>query len=222
MPSIEQNLERIANALEILASNSKFLSGLSSKAQRETEAPAPVPKPAPVAAPAAKAEQPVDFMAPAGAPAPQDKIVKPGSLPAPDDREGIKAELERRKIAYNPRLQTKTLYEILMGETQPVEMSAVAKEDALASAAATAGKPRPTPAGPVAVTPVAPVVKITADDVRAALKQFGHVYGNDKALAMLNPFGVQNVTQLAEAGRLEEFMAALKTKGAEYDASAKK
>lgn len=211
MPSLEQNLERIANALEVIASNSKFLSGLSSKAQREvTEAPAP----APAASFMEEAPQAV-------------ATVKPGALPAPDDRDGIKAELDKRKISYNPRLQTKTLYEILMGETQPAGVSDTAKAEVLTAAAATTGRPKPTPnapaAAPVPVTPVQPVTaKATADDVRAALKQFGHVYGNDKALAMLNPFGVQNVTQLAEAGRLDEFMVALKQKGAEYDAANKK
>ena len=150
--------------------------------------------------------------------------VKPGALPAPDDRDGIKAELDKRKISYNPRLQTKTLYEILMGETQPAGVSDGAKTEAVAAAAA--ARPRPTPnapaGAPVPLTPVAPVAaKATVEEVRAALKQFGHVWGNDKALAMLNPFGVQNITQLGEAGRLDEFMVALKQKGAEYAAAKK-
>ncbi len=214
MPSIEQNLERIASALEVIASNSKFMSGLSSKAQRE-EAPAAAPAPAAAAKPA------TDFLSEA---APQAKAaVSIGSLPSPEDRDGIKAELEKRKITYNPRLQTKTLYEMLIAETQAPGVSAPAKAEVVAAAAATGARPKPTPSGPVALTPVAPVAaKASADDVRAALKQFGHVYGNDKALAMLNPFGVQNVTQLAEAGRLDEFMDALKKKGDEYDAAAKK
>ena len=195
MPSIEENLNRIATALEkiaantdVMASNSKFLSGLSSKAQREVEAPAPAAAPAPTK-PAAPAVNPAPSLA---------------QLPAPEDRDGIKAELDKRKVTYNPRLATKTLYEMLLAETQATPVSDGAKADAIAGAAAARPRPTPTataPGAPVAMTEVLPEPALTPDVVREAMKKFAYTYGNDKMLALLGEFGFKDVSSMAAANK---------------------
>lgn len=215
--SLEENVKRIADALEKLAGYQErslaILEGIEQRKAKPEVVMVPVPTPQPAT--------------------PEVKTVSLEKSPKDMSRDELKAELTRRGVAYNDRARQDTLLELLLVE--------------IGKASATPAAPAPAAPKPSAVpslldeapvkdkvvlpsrgeeapaAPAAPAAKqYTAEEARALLREFAAKFGSADAIAILNKFGCPDVTTAEKKKILNEFAAEVLKQKAEREAASVK
>lgn len=178
--SIEQSLERIAVALEILSG------------QRHPKNTALDLGPCGIPTPPDPLAKPATIQAAAESSA---------AVPALSEREMVKAELDKRGIKYNPKLSTKSLTDLLKSSVKEPELPGTGTP-----AAPTVVKPVPPAVSFLDEGPAEPVKVPTYDDVKGHLKRFAAKFGSDKAIAILEQFKCKDVSAVIAEGKSSQFV----------------
>lgn len=195
--SIEQSLERIAIALEKLASPMLTLT-----------------RPTPTANPFKEASVPVTVQAAAA------------SSAAACSRDDIKAKLKALGVQFNEKLRTDSLLALLQqAEAGTLKQPAPEKEKpTTASFLDETPKPSPDPApsflSTEPVAPAQPPAKVyTLEETRENLRRFAAKFGEPPALAILAKFKLVQVGQAAASGCLQELAVEILRQEKERDAA---
>lgn len=166
--------------------------------------------------------------APAADAAPEKPAVT-GEVKTVRSRADIKQALDNLGISYNDRLRTENLEAMLIeaekngGTAKPAittTPAAAAADKAPVKAAA------PVPAdvqadffGDTAPAPAKPAAKaFTVNEGIELAKRLAAKFGPDKAVSIIQSYGAQTVTQIAEKGKLQEFCAEVLKKEKDYEA----
>lgn len=135
-------------------------------------------------------------------PKPETEAMIPGEVKTLRSRQEIKQELDNLGIEYNDKLRTDSLEKIL--DKAKEERAAKDLFD--------------TPVAPAA--PAAPVEKkkeYTVPEAIEIAKRLASKFGADKTVSIITSYSCQTISQIAEKGQLQDFVAKVIAKEKEYE-----
>lgn len=155
-----------------------------------------------------------------------------GEVKTVRSRADIKQALDNLGISYNDRLRTENLEAMLIeaekngGSAKPAVAAGQPAAAAEPAAKAPAKAAAPVPAdvqsdffGDSAPAPAKPAAKVyTVNEGIELAKRLAAKFGPDKAVSIIQSYGAQTVTQIAEKGKLQEFCAEVLKKEKDYEA----